>query len=485
MRTGKSSRLVMILSAATFALAFGQLARPAAASARTLPNQAQALDATKTEVMSTEAAESVEIDMQDDHEDGAMQSDGDQEKAERDQEKAEREQEKREREQERAEEKRDREQDRAERLEEHYDDGREALDDGNYEKAREKFAELAKENGPQTDAALYWQAYAEQRLAHRQAALAAIADLKARFPQSRWQKDASALEIEVRQNTGQPSRPESQGDEELKMLAIQSLMNSNPDRAMPLLEKVLQGAATPKEKSKALFVLAQSGSPQGRDIIGRIARGQSNPELQRKAVEYLGIFGGPESRKTMAEIYASSTDVSLKRAILRSYMIGGDRERLFAAAKGEKDLALRGEAIRQLGLVGGQSELEQLYKTETSPEIKRELLQAFFLAGDAGKLWAAAKDEKDASVRRAAIRNLGLIGSEDSGKALRELYAKETDLSIRKEVLNSLFIQGNAAALVAIARAEKDPELKKAAVQKLSLMNTKESSDYMMELLQK
>jgi hypothetical protein len=294
MSTGKSSRLVTLLWAATFALAFGQLARPQAASARTgLPSQAQAPDATTTEVTFTEAVESVDMEIQNDHEDTDMQSDRDQEKAERDQEKAEREQERRDREQDRAEEKRDREQDRAERLEERYDDGREALDDGNYEKAREKFVELAKENGPQTDAALYWEAYAEQHLGHRQAALAAIADLKARFPQSRWQKDASALEIEVRQNSGQPSRPEALGDDELKMLAIQSLMNSNPDRAMPLLEKVLQGSATPKEKSKALFVLAQSGSPQGREIIGRIARGQSNPELQKKAVEYLGIFGGP------------------------------------------------------------------------------------------------------------------------------------------------------------------------------------------------
>src|SRR5450432_1488149 len=456
MSTGKSSRLVTILWSATFALAFGQLVRPVAADAQAaLPSQAQAPDATAAEPVAR-----VDVQIQNDHEDSEMQSDRDQERSER-------------------------EQDRAERLEERYDDGREALDDGNYEKAREKFVELAKENGPQTDAALYWEAYAEQRLGHRQAALAAIADLKARFPQSRWQKDASALEIEVRQNSGQPSRPEALGDDELKMLAIQSLMNSNSDRAMPLLEKVLQGSATPKEKSKALFVLAQSGSPHGREIIGRIARGQSNPELQRKAVEYLGIFGGPESRKTMAEIYASSTDVSLKRAILKSYMIGGDREHLFAAAKGEKDLALRGEAIRQLGLVGGQNELEQLYKTETSPEIKRELLQAFFLAGDANKLWAAGKDEKDVSVRRAAIRNLGLIGSDDAGKALRELYAQETDLSIRKEVLNSLFIQGNATALVAVARAEKDPELKKTAVQKLALMNSKEASDYMMEILQK
>jgi HEAT repeat protein len=470
MSTGKSARLVTILWAAAFALAFGQLARPQAASAHAaLPSQAQSPDATGES--STEAVEPANIEIPNDHEYNEMQSERDQEKAER--------------EQERAEQKRDREQERVERLDEKYEAAREALDDGNYEKAREKFAELAKSNSTQTDAALYWEAYAEQHLGHRQAALAAIADLKQRFPQSRWQKDASALEIEVRQNTGQPSRPESLGDDELKMLAIQGLMNSNPERAMPLLEKVLQGSATPKEKSKALFVLAQSGSPQGREIIARIARGQSNPELQRKAVEYLGIFGGPESRKTMAEIYASSTDVSLKRAILRSYMIGGDREHLFAAAKSEKDLALRGEAIRQLGLVGGEGELEQLYKTETAPEIKRELLQAFFLAGDANKLLAAAKDEKDVSVRRAAIHNLGLINSEDSGKALRELYAQETDRGIREEVLNALFIQGNASALVAIARAEKDPGLKRAAVQKLSLMDSKEASDYLMEILQK
>ena len=87
--------------------------------------------------------------------------------------------------------------------------------------------------------------------------MAAIADLKKRFPQSRWQKDASALEIEVRQGSGQPARPEAQNDQELRMLAIQSLMNSDPERAMPLLEKVLQGSASPKEKSKAMFVLAQ------------------------------------------------------------------------------------------------------------------------------------------------------------------------------------------------------------------------------------
>jgi len=407
--------------------------------------------------------------------------DKEQERRDREQEARDREQEKRDRE----EEVRDRAQERLDRLQELYDDGREALDEDRYDQAESKFKQLVDMNGPQTDAALYWKAYAENKRGKRDTALATIADLKRRFPQSRWQKDASALEIEVRQSSGQPAHPETQTDDELKMLAIQGLMNSDPERALPLLEKVLNGSGSPREKSKALFVIAQSGSPQSREILGRIARGQSNPELQRKAVEYLGIFGGAEARKTLAEVYASTSDASVKHAILRSYMIGGDHERLFAAAKGEKDEPLRREAIRQLGLVHGTSELEQLYQTETSSNVRREILQAFFLAGDSAKLMQAAQSEKDPGLRRAAIRNLGLVHSNDSGKALQAIYAKETDREVREEVLNAFFLQGNASALVAIARSEKDPELKKTAVQKLSLMHSKEGTDYLMELLQK
>jgi outer membrane protein assembly factor BamD (BamD/ComL family) len=93
-----------------------------------------------------------------------MQSDREQEQRDREQEKRDREQELRDREQE----KKDRDQERVDRLEELYDGGREALDDAKYEQARDKFAALAKANGPLTDAALYWQAYADQRLGQRQ-----------------------------------------------------------------------------------------------------------------------------------------------------------------------------------------------------------------------------------------------------------------------------------------------------------------------------
>jgi HEAT repeat protein len=407
--------------------------------------------------------------------------DKEQERLDREQEARDREQEARDRE----EEKRDREQERLERLEELYDDGREALDDDRYEKAEAKFDQLAQMNGPQTDAALYWKAYAENRQGKKSVALATIADLKKKFPQSRWQKDADALAIEVQQSSGQPANPEAQKNDELRMLALQGLVNSDPERAIPFLGKVLEGTGSPKEKSRALFVLAQSGTPQAREILGKIARGQSNPDLQRKAIQYLGMFGGSESRKTLAEVYASSTDGSIKRAILRSYMISGDREHLFEAAKNEKDDEVKREAIRQLGLVHGQNELQQLYRMDNSADVRRELLQAFFLSGDATKLLEVAQTDKDPELRRTAIRNLGLIHSDSSASALQSIYSKESDQGVKEEVLNSFFLQNNAGAIVAIARNEKDVELKRYAVSKLSIMHSKEATEYLMEILQK
>jgi len=410
------------------------------------------------------------------------QSEADEARREREEEERERQRNREEEKREREQEKRDREQERLDRLQELYDDGREALDDDQYEKAANKFSQLAQMNGPQTDAALYWKAYAENKLGKKATSLATIAEVKNKFPQSRWKKDAEALEIEVKQSSNQQVKPEDHSDDELYDLALQGVMNSSPDRAIPMIEQRLNKPGPDKKKAKLLFILAQSGQPKAMDILANIAKGQSNPELQRKAIEYLSMFGGERSHKTLADVYASSNDENVKRAVIRSYLLNGDRASLFAAAKNEKSESLRKEAIRTLGLTGGISELEQLYQAETSHDVKREILQAFFLAGDSGRMEKAALGDKDIDLRRTAIRNLGLMGHSD---LLQSIYAKETDYSLKEEVLNAYFLSGNARGLVAIAKSEKDPNLKKKAVEKLSLMGSKEGNDYLMEILNK
>lgn len=410
------------------------------------------------------------------------QSEADEARREREQEQRDRQREREEEQREREQEKKEREQERLDRLQELYDDGRENLDDEQYEKAASKFSQLAQMNGPQTDAALYWKAYAENKLGRKAAALADIAEIKSKYAQSKWKKDAEALEIEVKQSSNQQVKPEDHSDDELYDLALQGVMNSSPDRGIPMIEQRLNKPGPDKKKAKLLFILAQSGQPKAMDILADIASGKSNPELQRKAVEYLSMFGGEKAHKTLASVYASSSDENVKRAIIRSYLLSGDKASLFAAAKNEKSEALRREAIRTLGLTGGTAELDQLYQSEQSIDLKREILQAFFLAGDSKRMEQAALNEKNIDLRRAAIRNLGLMGHSD---LLQSIYAKETDYSLKEEVLNSYFISGNAKGLVAIAKSEKDPNLKKKAVEKLSLMGSKEGNDYLMEILNK
>jgi HEAT repeat protein len=403
------------------------------------------------------------------------------EQADREQERRDREQEKRDREQERL----DREQEKADREEEAYERGTEALDEGRWEQAIQAFDGLANEKSRKGDAALYWKAYAQNKAGQRPAALATLSTLQKAYPQSRWLKEAKALEQEIRQGSGQAPRPEQEADEDLKLMALNALLNTDQERAIPMLEKFLSGSASPKLKERALFVLAQSGSPRAREIMAKAARGESNPDLQRKAVEYLGIFGGAESRQILSDLYAGATDVDVKKRVLHAFMVAGDKPRILAAAKGEKTPELRREAIQQLGVMGAQAELWEMYRMETTAEAKRAILQALFVGGASDKISELAKTEKDPDLRRDAIHHLGLFGSERTGPLLVSLYGAETDVEVRRAILHSLFIQGNAKALVEIARSEKDPRLKKEAVGHLSHMDSKLATDFLIEILNK
>jgi HEAT repeat protein len=410
---------------------------------------------------------------------GRQQAQREREQREREQELKEREQEQREREAERREREREREQNA-------FEQGRDALDEARWERAISAFDRVAQMRMTRVDAALYYKAYAQNRLGQRAEALATLSELTKGYPDSRYSKEAKALEFEVRQSSGQKLPPESQADEDLKILAIQALQNSAPEEAIPMLEKLLAGASSPRVKDKALFVLAQSNSPRAREVLKNFAKGSSTPELQSKAIQYLGVHGGRESRAALAEVYAGTTDVDVKRRILRAFMVAGEKDRLFTAAQSEKDPQLRAEAVQQLGVMGAHEELWQLYTKESSVDVKKRIINAMFVGGNATRMIDLAKTEQNADLRRTAIRNLGLMGSKRTGDALVELYGADKTPAIRKEVINALFLQGNATSLVAIARKETDLDMKMQIVQKLSQMgNNPEATKYMLEILGK
>ena len=49
----------------------------------------------------------------------------------------------------------------------------------------------------------------------------------------------------------------AQDDEDLKFAAIEALITAPPERAMPIVQRVLAGDASDELKGRALFVLSQ------------------------------------------------------------------------------------------------------------------------------------------------------------------------------------------------------------------------------------
>lgn len=265
------------------------------------------------------------------------------------------------------------------------------LDSSRWSQAIEKFGQVAQSGGSEADAALYWKAYAENKAGQSQQALASLQQLAGAHPKSAWLDDAKALEVEIKGDAGEAPLSE---DEELKLYALNGLLGSDPQRALPLLQKFLRGNHSPRLREQALFVLSQSDSPEARKILVDVARGSAYPELQLKAVEYLGI------------------------------------------------------------------------------------------AGDVDILAELARQEKNPQVRSQAIHGLGLAEGEKASQALRSIYSSSTDPSIRKDVLQALFIQENARALIDLYRSEKDREVRREIVRYLSMMDSEEATQFIAKIFE-
>ncbi len=362
-----------------------------------------------------------------------------------------------------------------------YTAAKDALDNGEYDNAIRQFDEVVKIHGRKADGAMYWKAYALNKAGNKAQALTVIGDLRKSYPKSNWLRDAGALEQEIRG----VSNPDNISDEELKLLAIQSLMTSDSEKAVPLLEKIIQGNNSPKIKDRALFVLSQSGSEKAQQILAAVAKNNAQPDLQKRAIRNLGMNGNSRNRAALKEIYNSATDVSVKKSVFQAWLMCGCRDDVASLAKTEKNPELRREAIRYLGMMGGRAELLDFYKNSPDVETRKEAVGAMLMCGCSHELAEIVQTEKDPAVLDKAINTLGLVGGEESLAALTKVYNSQADVATKKKVINALFLHGAGREMVALARKETNPELKKSLIQKMSLMNSPEISDYMMEILNK
>ena len=368
-----------------------------------------------------------------------------------------------------------------------YSEGTRAINDARWAQAEAVFTNIAQQHGARAEAALYWAAYAENKQGNATHALETCSQLRQAYPHGNWINECGALEIEIRGKSDDPLPPQAEQDEELKLLALNSLMQQDEARALPIIQQILNGDKSEKLKGRALFVLAQDQSPQAQALLGQVASGERNPGLQRKAIQMLAVGRGKQSAETLAAIYRQSTNDEVKKAILHTYLIIGTPDPLVEAARHESNPELVRTAVHTLGAMGATSQLLTLYHDTTSAVTKADVINGLIPAGQKGAeaLGNIAGSEQDPELRRKAIRNLGIAGGMSAAPSLVATYKKNEDPETRKAVAQALFVAGDSHDLIELARAEKDPGLKQWLVQQLSVMHSKEATDYMLEILNK
>lgn len=255
-------------------------------------------------------------------------------------------------------------------------------------------------------------------------------------------------------------------DEQLALAALEGLMAQTPERALPILKKVLAGSQTPLVKQRALFVLSQIDSPEARGILTQMSR-SPDAAIRSEAIRSIGIGGDKKSLDSLLAIYNSGS-ADVKNEVLQAWLIADDKEAVYQAALNAKTDAEASNAIHILGAMNASEELRKLGDRPNAPS---SLAEAYAISGDLASLRKIAEGSGDRAKRVDAVRKIGIVNSDAAKAALREIYSRSTDAEIKDAALQGMLISQDEDGVLALYRASKSSDEKRALLRTLSLID--------------
>lgn len=253
----------------------------------------------------------------------------------------------------------------------------------------------------------------------------------------------------------------------LKIAALEALMSAPPERAMPLVNKVLAGNHSNEVKERALFILSQIDSSEAHATLLRFAR-EDTSELQIEAIRMIGIGGDKDALASLGDIYkAGNRDV--REAVLEAYLIADDTQAVYeiaANADNEEDFS---EAVDILGAMGARNELREL---RSRAGMSETLIDAYAISGDYETLRELALDSSDPELQAKAIEALGIIGGDQVDSTLVEIYrGAETD-DVREAALDGMLISGHDSGVLELYQSATDASEKRRLLEYLVMMDS-------------
>jgi HEAT repeat protein len=350
--------------------------------------------------------------------------------------------------------------------------GRDMIENEEWAKAAETFRSFIttypRDND--VDAALYWYAYALKRQGSTKEAAKALKRLIKEHQRSGWREEADAMLTELAPALGQPQIIDDalgRESEELKIIALQSLFDSNPERALAFVGEWLKPTSTASRRMKesAVSLLGARGGKQAVPLLLEIARSQPDAKLRQTAIHRLGEAGGETVMDELMRLYTAERDPAIRRQVLHALAeMDGARpaaKLLEIAQNGGEEIELRKTAIHRLGeRKGAFDNLVRIYDADRTLEIRKRLLHSFSESDDPrafSKLVEVARGGDHIELRRYALRRLGEKNSETTLDELMRIYQAERDLNVKREILNAFSDMNNPRAKAKLYEIARNP----------------------------
>ena len=296
------------------------------------------------------------------------------------------------------------------------------------------------------------------------------------------------------------SCPSEDDDNDDRISALNALLQMDAERAMPILQKVLErrDACSAGLRRKAVFLVSQKHTDATADILMRVAQGDPDQEVREQAVFWLSQVPGDRSVDLLETILKGKSDESIKEKALfaLSQHNSGRGEQILRdfASRDSETSDLREKAIFWLGQTHSQANAEflrGLYGKLKDDDLKEKIL--FSLSQQRGignERWImdiALNPKEDIELRKKALFWAGQGGV--SMQELIGMYDRMSDPEMKDQLI---FVysqrQKDPAAidkLFSIARTEKDPDLRKKAIFWLGQSHDPRVQQFLIDLINK